>query len=263
MATPAAALSALALELMEKLLIRASTLNGSLGIRDRVDALDQSVKLDMIDGLHEKGCTIATEILVLLRAGLADGAFARWRSLYEVEVIAGFIASQSPSTAERYRNHAAVKNWESLQSVSEKSPSLFEAIDATILADFKQKRDDAIWKYGPKFKHEYGWAADVLGEAKRNGPNRGDLEKAIGREEWGPLYKAASYQVHPMANAVTGSMGTGTQGIAMPGIVTVSSLKTLSQVFIDVCVSEVQQPGVKKAIEELADEAGSAFSLLP
>ena len=258
MATPADTPLAPALELMERLLITATTLKGPLGARGRADDPKNAVKLGMIAGLHEKGYTTATEILVLLRAELADGALARWRSLYEIELIAGFLASQGPSTAERYRDHAAIKNWEAINAVS-----VFGTIDATTLDGFRTKRDEAVQRYGTKFKHEYGWAADVVGTAKRNGPNRGDLEKAIGKEEWGPLFKAASYQVHPMANAVIGLMTTGVQGMALPGVATVTSLKTLSQVFIDVCVPEHQRPGVKRLIEELADVAGEAFSSLP
>ena len=217
-----------------------------------------AVKLEMIAGLHKKGYTTAAEILALLRAALADGALARWRSLYEVELIASFIASQGPSTAERYRDHSVIKNWEAINSVS-----AFVTIDAATLATFKQKRDEAVEKYGTIFKYEYGWAADVVGAAKRNGPHRGDLERAVGKEDRGPLCKAASYQVHPMANAVIGLMATGVQSMAMPGMFTVNSLKTLSHIFLDVCVPEHQRPRVIKLIDGLADEAGEAFSSLP
>ena len=84
-----------ALQLTEKLIITVTALNGPLGFRVRVDNSKNAVKLEMITGLHKKGCITATEILALLRVGLADGALSRWRSLYEIEVIAGFIASQA------------------------------------------------------------------------------------------------------------------------------------------------------------------------
>ena len=151
MSTPADAPLAPALELMQSFLITATVLNGPFGARDRADDPKNAVKLDMIAGLHEKGYTTAAEILVLFRAGLADGALARWRSLYEIELIAGFIASQGPSTSERYLDHAAIKNWEAVNSAS-----AFGAIDAETLTGFKQKRDEAVQKYGTKFKHEYG-----------------------------------------------------------------------------------------------------------
>lgn len=247
-----------ALGLMEILVITATTMNGLFGVRVRADDPKNAVKAEMIAGLHEKGCTTATEVLALLRGKLADGALARWRSLYEIELITSFIASQDPSTAERYLGHAAIKNWEAINSLS-----TFVTVDSKIVAGFRQKRDEAVQKYGTKFKREYGWAADVVGTAKQNGPNRRDLEKAIGKEKWSPLYRAASYQVHPLASAVVGFMTTGVQGMALPGIATADSLKTLSHVFIDVCMPERKRPSAKELIDKKADEAGEAFSLLP
>ena len=143
------------------------------------------------------------------------------------------------------------------------SVSAFEPIVTTTLAGFERKRDEVVQKYGTKFKQEYGWAADVVCPSKPNGPTRGDLERAIGKEKWRPIYKAASYQVHPTANAVMGFMGTGIQSMALPGTLGVSSLKELSHIFIDVCVPEHQRHGIKQQLDDLANEAGEAFSMLP
>ena len=247
-----------ALELMEKLIITARTLNGLPGVRGSAGDDDNNVKLDMIAGLHGKGCVTATEILVLLRSGLADGALARWRSLYEIETISAFVAAQGPSTAERYRDHAAIKNWEAINSIA-----AFANVGNEILDHFKQQRDEVVQKYGTKFKYEHGWAADVVSLEKRNGPNRGDLEKAVGKENRSPLYKVASYQVHPMANAVIGLMGSGIQEIATPGIMAVSSLKDLTHTFINVCIAKEQQSNITNHIDELAAQVNEAFLLLP
>ena len=90
------------LELLEQLIAVAGTLNSPLGVVVAAKDDPEDTKQDMIDGLHGKGCATAAGILVLLRAGFADGALARWRSLYEVELIAHFIADHGLSTAERY-----------------------------------------------------------------------------------------------------------------------------------------------------------------
>lgn len=42
------------------------------------------------------------EILTLVKNGLADGAFARWRSLFELSVISNFISSNSEEVAKAY-----------------------------------------------------------------------------------------------------------------------------------------------------------------
>ena len=246
------------LELLEQLIAVAGALNSPLGVVVAAKEDPEDAKQDMIDGLHGKGCATAAEILVLLRAGFTDGALARWRSLYEVDLIAHFIARHGLSSAERYAEHAAVKNWEAINSISR-----YVGIDPATKDDFQRRRDEAVAKYGTVFKNEYGWAADVVGTSKRDGPNRGDLEKDIGREEWSPLYRAASYQVHPMANAIIGFMTTSAQGMALPGVATVRSLANLSHVFIDNCVPEDRRSGVKERIDVLANEAGEAFASLP
>ncbi len=58
--------------------------------------------------LHElqaRACQVAGAILVLLKAGYADDAFARWRTLHEITVVSSFIL--------KYREQdAAAKYWE-------------------------------------------------------------------------------------------------------------------------------------------------------
>ena len=49
------------------------------------------IKFETLLRLHARSCQIACEILELIRAGFADGAMARWRSLYEISVLANFL----------------------------------------------------------------------------------------------------------------------------------------------------------------------------
>lgn len=151
----------LALQSLEKLVTAAQAMNTVSPLA--ILAWSNGYKPFLVAELYSKGCTTATEILVLLKAGLADGAMARWRSLCEIELTAGFIAAHDEETAERYHDYAAIKNWESARAILEAvkaTPSLSvalpEAADDGFAADLKQKRDDAVRKYGTKFKHEYG-----------------------------------------------------------------------------------------------------------
>ena len=255
-----------ALHALHDLTISAQVLHNPLGII----AVGTGYKTMMVAALHEKGCAVGTEIFILLRAGLADGALARWRSLYEIELIASFIAVHDEEIAERYLNHAAIKNWEwflSLQEALKTMPvpagAVPEMDDTNFIARYKQERDEVVRRYGTKFKYEYGWAADVVGTAKRAGPNRSDLERALGRESMASLYKSASYQVHPMANAVIGFAGRGTQDLALPGIMAAIALRDLTHTFIASGTTVEPSPEVMERIDKLADVAIAAFSLLP
>ena len=55
-----------------------------------------------IQHLHGRSCQMFMEILCLLRNGFADGAYARWRSLFEVTVIAQFIVEKGEEVAKAY-----------------------------------------------------------------------------------------------------------------------------------------------------------------
>lgn len=52
--------------------------------------------------LHGRACQQYLEILCLLKAGFADGAFARWRSMYELCVVAQFIKENEEIVAKAY-----------------------------------------------------------------------------------------------------------------------------------------------------------------
>ena len=52
--------------------------------------------------LHARTCQQYLEVLCLLKSGFADGAFARWRSMYELCVVAQFISKNNESVAKAY-----------------------------------------------------------------------------------------------------------------------------------------------------------------
>ena len=58
--------------------------------------------------LHVRACQTTLEILTLLENGLADGAYARWRTLYELSVVAFVIERFGDEIAERYMGHDVV-----------------------------------------------------------------------------------------------------------------------------------------------------------
>ena len=52
--------------------------------------------------IHGRACQQFLEILHLLKGGFADGAYARWRSLYELSVISEFIRKNNEEVAKAY-----------------------------------------------------------------------------------------------------------------------------------------------------------------
>lgn len=64
--------------------------------------------------LHARALQIASEIMVLMESGYADGAMARWRTLHEVTCVAMVLADGGDALARRYLEHDAVESKKAL-----------------------------------------------------------------------------------------------------------------------------------------------------
>ena len=52
--------------------------------------------------IHSRACQQFLEIIYLMKAGFADGAYARWRSMYELSVVAEFICHNDEPVAKAF-----------------------------------------------------------------------------------------------------------------------------------------------------------------
>ena len=120
-------------------------------------------KFEALARLHARACQVSSEILVLLRSGYADGAHARWRTLYEIAVVSSFIRENCQDLAERYLLHETIQQYK----LACQHQTHIERLDATPLSqkefdELKATRDRLIDQYGDTFKTDYGWAASVI-----------------------------------------------------------------------------------------------------
>ena len=113
--------------------------------------------------LHGRACQITYEVVSLLRAGHADGAMARWRTLHEVSAVARFVVAKRADIGTRYLAHDVIE--------SRKAARGFQAMAARFrhkplsqreLDRINQAAGTSVAKYGPEFDEEYGWAAHAL-----------------------------------------------------------------------------------------------------
>ncbi|MBR3752870.1 MAG: hypothetical protein IKK50_07045 [Ruminiclostridium sp.] len=78
-----------------------------LVISSQTDLLEgKGVRYMVLTELHGRACQQYLEILHLLKGGFADGAFARWRSLYELSIICEFISENPETVAQAYLDSA-------------------------------------------------------------------------------------------------------------------------------------------------------------
>jgi hypothetical protein len=67
-------------------------------------------RVDILTRMHARACQIAEEIICLLSNGFADGAMARWRTLYEIVGVCLLINRHGEALAERYVAHGIVES---------------------------------------------------------------------------------------------------------------------------------------------------------
>ncbi len=139
-------------------------------------------------------------VLVLLANGLPDDAYARWRTLYELNVIATLIAAHGDEAARRYRDHEFVDLKRRLDN-----QLLWNAVSKREKRSVQRNYEAVLKRYGQDFRHPNAWAAPfVAGNNKRL--TFRDIEKAAYDRHPVPPYKESSLQVH---GARAGLMGLG------------------------------------------------------
>ncbi|MEH7829261.1 DUF5677 domain-containing protein [Gemmobacter denitrificans] len=144
--------------------------------------------------LHMRACQTTLEIVTLLGNGLADGAFARWRTLYEISVVAFLIDKFGDSVAEQYLAHEVVSLRETVINEFKHAGITYD--EKNLRGEIKDLQDEfeaATDAYGRSFAGPYGWAASCL---NLKSPRFQDLEEAIGWKALPPNYKASSHRIH-------------------------------------------------------------------
>ena len=146
---------------------------------------------DAMLGIHARALRTGRAVLVLLQHGMADEAYARWRTLYELSVVASFISEHGDEAAAMYRAHEVVSNKARIDnSIEWDEPLGTEEQRTDITGDYEH----LVQKYGASFESPYGWASPFL-EGKQN-PRFVDIELAIQGRRIAPPYKESSFQIH-------------------------------------------------------------------
>lgn len=167
--------------------------------------------------LHARACQIASEVLILLKSGYADGAHARWRSLHEIAVVASFIKTHGNEVAERYLLHDNIESYKAATLYLKHYAALGdEPIPPDEYDSIKAVRDKLIGRFGDSYKNNYGWASSAL---DKYAPKFSDIEENSELDHLRPYYKLASHNVHANPKGVMFKLGLlgNTQNILLAG----------------------------------------------
>lgn len=158
---------------------------------------DADPKLHALLQVHARSLVVYAEVCVLLESGYAWGAFARWRSMHELAVIARILHDGSAATARRY----LAQKWVEIADAAERGTLLGargrqSSEERRIVADLIARRAELLERHGSELRNAYGWAARVL---KKKKPTFEDLEAKARLRRRRALYKHASKLVHASA----------------------------------------------------------------
>ena len=262
------------LDLLETLLVIAVEAGDNVNSHLRGEASkNQDYVFDVVARLHSRSCQIGYEILTLLRAGYADGAHARWRSLHELVVVAYYIRDKGQEIAKRYLLHQVVDKNKAAKMYQEHFIALgVMPFDEEVLEDFKQFEEDVIAELALNeadakfYKKEYGWASS---EEHRD-PNFVDIARKSGFIHMSPYYKWASHNIHAGPMRFHTSLGligieddvlaTGpsTQGLTIPGHSTAVSIMQITTLFLDF-ENTIDNIALCKVLSSFSGDIGRLF----
>lgn len=174
-------------------------------VRQYLNTGEKGQITEALTRLHGRACQIGSEVLALLRAGHADGAMARWRTLHEVSVVARFIVAKGGDIGTRYLAHDVIESRRAARGYQTMASRLrHKPISQRELDRISRAADALVAEYGPAFDEEYGWAAHALNIRR---PKITDIERFVELDHLRPYYKLASHNVHANPKGILISLG--------------------------------------------------------
>jgi hypothetical protein len=205
----------------------------------------------------------------LLKAGLADGAHARWRTLHEIAVIAYFIKDQGSEVAKRYLHHEITETYKEALVYQEHCRRLgYEPLTEKELEVIRKRSDEILRTYGKDFREEYGWVPrSILSER-----NFAEIEKHVKLDHLRPYYKAASQNVHSGPKGIGIKLGLlrggshepmllagqSNYGLADPGQNAAISLNQITTCLLSIRTT-FERASTMKAMQKLVEQINPAF----
>lgn len=158
---------------------------------------------DVLTRLQLRACRIGFEILSLLKHGFADCAFARWRTLHEIDCVALFIMEHGQEVARRYIDYESVIAYDQTKLIRKYSDRLdIEPLTTKEIEEVEAAVADVCKRYGEAFKAPYGW---IPKEFRIRG--FAAIEKAVKLDHFRPYYKMACFNVHSGPKGILFKLG--------------------------------------------------------
>ncbi|GEM_PF-611236 len=161
-----------------------------------------SAKFAALVKIHQRACHISNEILVLLKAGYADGANARWRTLCELGVISVFLKDNDNEVSQRYLDHDAVRRFRDAVDYQAHCEQLKQPpFEKEEFEKIEKAKENARKKYADGFGDwDWDWIPkSILLLPKGQRRTFRALMKHVGLGRWIPYFNFASSALHGLS----------------------------------------------------------------
>jgi hypothetical protein len=162
-------------------------------------------RFKVLMGLHGKAILTAFEILELIKGGFADGAMARWRSLYETAIIVNFLKDNNQELSQQFLDYSVIQEYKDAVEYQKNCDKLgYKPYTKKEMEKFENRKELMAQKYGPKFKKEYGWLINYLPEPF----NFKCIEEKTKYSHFRPYYKLANHKIHSGPQSILFSLAS-------------------------------------------------------
>ncbi len=216
---------------------------------------------------HANACRITGEIILLLRGGYADGALARWRTLFEISVTCLVLHKHGNEAANDYILHGkreAFRGMEEYQKTAQEMNRESYSEDQILkMFQLKDQLDQ---------EKSYHWAQKYTGYGKLE-----KLREYVGLGKWSHDYMWASRNVHAYYSEMLSLqamseakqdfllVGQSNSGMVEPASMTAITLMQITTTFIAAHINEENNLDYTNStlfmmiMQQYADAVGESF----
>lgn len=164
---------------------------------------NDNLLFNALQNIQARALLISRECLTLIKNGYPDGAFSRWRTIYELSVIGKLLFDENdPDLSERYLNYYHIQEYLDERSSRERGYQDHTDESFNIL---KQNYDFIVNKYGQDYvKGTYGWANKLFG---KKGVTFQEIKDRVDMDKLYGYYKLSSSYIHGNHKANEESLG--------------------------------------------------------
>ncbi|WP_164469137.1 DUF5677 domain-containing protein [Aliarcobacter cryaerophilus] len=192
-----------ALDLFELLINTAIDITTHFDV-SKLENFNENIDLyDALQRLQGRACLLTNEILVLLRAGFTDGAYARCRTLYETMVISCFICDNGNETARRYLDYSIVNELNEAKLFTKYNEIFENDINNEEIEELEKEVDKLKQQYEIEFINgDYNWALNIIQPKNKKKIQFWEIEAKVDFKNMKQFYKSSSNNIHTASSSL-------------------------------------------------------------